>query len=325
MNPKAERPMTLGVDLGGTKVETALVDARGKILSSHRYPTQAEKGADRIIADVVACVNQCLSKGGEEAQALGIGIAAQVNQSGVVLSSPNLGWKDVPLKAMLEEKLKLPVIVTNDVRAASWGEWHFGAGKGVDNLVVVFVGTGIGGGVVSGGRMLEGCSNTAGEIGHSTLIVEGRNCHCPNKGCLEAYAGGWAIAERAQEAIRNDPEAGENLVSLAGSIENITTTIVTQAYREGDSLAFQLIRETAQYLSAGLVSVVNSFNPCLLVLGGGVIEGLPEMVKTAEAFIRKRGLKPAVEKLKVVKAELGNEAGIIGAAVMAQAELKTAR
>jgi len=325
MNPKAERPMTLGVDLGGTKVETALVDARGKILSSHRYPTQAEKGADRIIADVVACVNQCLSKGGEEAQALGIGIAAQVNQSGVVLSSPNLGWKDVPLKAMLEEKLKLPVFVINDVRAASWGEWHFGAGRGVDDLVVVFVGTGIGGGVVSGGRMLEGCSNTAGEIGHSTLIVEGRNCHCPNKGCLEAYAGGWAIAERAQEAIRNDPEAGENLVSLAGSIENITATIVTQAYREGDSLAFQLIRETAQYLSAGLVSVVNAFNPCLLVLGGGVIEGLPEMVKTVEAFIRKKGLKPAVEKLKLVKAELGNEAGFVGAAVMAQAELKRAR
>jgi len=325
MNPKAERPMTLGVDLGGTKVETALVDARGKILSSHRYPTQAEKGADRIIADVVACVNQCLSKGGEEAQALGIGIAAQVNQSGVVLSSPNLGWKDVPLKAMLEEKLKLPVFVINDVRAASWGEWHFGAGRGVDDLVVVFVGTGIGGGVVSGGRMLEGCSNTAGEIGHSTLIVEGRNCHCPNKGCLEAYAGGWAIAERAQEAIRNDPEAGENLVSLAGSIENITATIVTQAYREGDSLAFQLIRETAQYLSAGLVSVVNAFNPCLLVLGGGVIEGLPEMVKTVEAFIRKKGLKPAVEKLKLVKAELGNEAGFVGAAVMALAELKRAR
>jgi glucokinase len=195
MRQKIKKLPTLGVDLGGTKMKTALVDKSGKILSSHRYPTNPEKGTRRIIDDIVACVEECLGKGEEDAQALGIGIAAQVDHSGVVLTSPNLGWQNVPLRDELEERLKLPVVVTNDVRAASWGEWHFGAGKGVDDLVVIFVGTGIGGGVVSGGRMLEGCSNTAGEIGHTTLIADGRNCSCPNKGCLEAYAGGWAIAE----------------------------------------------------------------------------------------------------------------------------------
>lgn len=271
---------------------------------------------------LVACVEECLDKGEEDAQTLGIGIAAQVDHSGVVLSSPNLGWQNVPLRAMLEEKLKLPVVVTNDVRAASWGEWHFGAGKGVDDLVVVFVGTGIGGGVISGGRMLEGCSNTAGEIGHTTLIVEGRNCRCPNKGCLEAYAGGWAIAERAQEAVQANPEAGKALISLAGGVEKITAALVSQAYHEGDILSSKLVKETTQYLSAGLVSIVNSFNPCLLVFGGGVVDGLPELIKTAEPFIKKRALKAAAQNLKVVKAALGNEAGIVGAATLAQDHLK---
>lgn len=322
MNHKAKKPLTLGVDLGGTKVAAALVDASGNILSSHRHLTHPDKGAERIIDDIAACVNQCLNKGEGEAQALGIGIAAQVDFSGVVRSSPNLGWKNVPLRVMLKEKLKLPVVVINDVRAASWGEWRFGAGKGVDDLVVIFVGTGIGGGVVNGGQMFEGCSNTAGEIGHITLIADGRDCHCPNRGCLEAYAGGWAIAERAQEAVQDDSEAGEILISLAGSIENITAEVVIQAYREGDLLAFQLVKETVQYLSVGLISIINAFNPCLLVLGGGVVDGLPELIKEVEAIIRKRALKPAVENLKVVKAALGNKAGIVGAAALAQDRVK---
>jgi len=195
-------------------------------------------------------------------------------------------------------------------------------GKGVDDLVVIFVGTGIGGGVVSGGRMLEGCSNTAGEIGHATLIVDGRNCSCPNKGCLEAYAGGWAIAERAQEAVQANPEAGKALISLAGGVEKITAALVSNAFHEGDILSSQLVRETAQYLSAGLVGIVNSFNPCLLIIGGGVIDGLPELIKTAESFIKKRALKVAAQNLKVIRAVLGNEAGIVGAAALAQDRLK---
>jgi glucokinase len=322
MSPEFEKPLTLGVDLGGTKVETALVDSGGHILSSHRYSTHPEKGVQGIINDIAACVDHCLSKGRKEALALGIGIAAQVNLKGVVRSSPNLGWQNVPLKDKLEEKLKLPVVATNDVRAASWGEWCFGAGKGVNDFVVLFVGTGIGGGVVSGGKMLEGCSNTAGELGHTILRVDGRDCHCPNRGCLEAYAGGWAIAERAQEAVRENSEAGKTLDSLAGSTEKITAATVSQAYHKGDSLAVQLVEQTAQYLSEGLVGIVNAFNPCLLILGGGVIEGLPEMIKTMEAVIKKRALKPAVEKLNIVKAALGNKAGIVGAAALAQEIIK---
>jgi glucokinase len=139
---------------------------------------------------------------------------------------------------------------------------------------------------------------------------------------LEAYAGGWAIAERAQEAVQTNPEAGKALISLAGGVEKITAALVSQAYHEGDVLSSKLVKETTQYLSAGLVSIVNSFNPCLLVFGGGVVDGLPELIKTAESFIKKRALRAAAQNLEVVKAALGNAAGIVGAAALAQDHLK---
>jgi glucokinase len=309
---------TLGVDLGGTKVKTALVDVNGHILSVHQYPTHPEKGPEGIITDILTCIDGCLSKARQEARALGIGIAGQVDLNGVVRYAPNLKWRNVPLKAKLEKKLGMPVVVINDVRAASCGEWRYGSGKGVDDLVVLFVGTGIGGGVISGGNMIVGCSNTGGELGHITIVSDGRKCHCPNRGCLEAYAGGWAIAERAQEAVRTNPEMGRHLTLLAGGIENITAVTVSQAYREGDQLARQLVEETGRYLAAGVVSIVNAFNPCLFVLGGGVIEGIPELVPMVEDITRNRALKSALENLKVVKAGLGGNAGVIGAAALAQ-------
>jgi glucokinase len=237
---------------------------------------------------------------------------------GVVRYAPNLKWRNVPLKDKLEEKLKMPVVVTNDVRAATWGEWRYGSGRGVDDLIVLFVGTGIGGGVISNGNMIVGCSNTGGELGHITIVVDGRNCHCPNMGCLEAYAGGWAIAERAQEAVRAKPKEGQRLTSLAGGIKKITAATVSQTYQEGNQLANRLVEETGRYLAAGVVSIVNAFNPCLLVLGGGVIEGLPELVHMVEEFVRNRALKAATENLKIVKASLGGDAGVVGAAALAQ-------
>jgi glucokinase len=212
--------------------------------------------------------------------------------------------------------------VVNDVRAATWGEWRYGAGVGADEVVVLFLGTGIGGGVITGRKILAGCSNAAGELGHTTIVVEGRRCHCRNKGCLEAYAGGWAIAERAQEMIRRNPTAGQRLIQLAGSIYNISAAIVSQAFKEKDWLATLIVKETGKYLSAGLVGIVNSFNPCLLVLGGGVIEGLPILVTIAKKTIKERALEAVIKKLKIKKSALGENAGIIGAASLAQDQLR---
>jgi len=318
MVQKIDEPLTLGVDLGGTKVNVALVDANGRLLSAHKSPIHPEKEPERVIADILTAIDRCLSETGQEAEALGIGIAAQVDLKGVVHGSPNLGWRNVPLKKKLEKQLGLPVAVTNDVNAATWGEWRYGAGRSVDDLAVLFVGTGIGGGIITGGNLLAGCTNSGGELGHITIVYDGRKCHCPNRGCLEAYAGGWAIAERAQEAVRTAPKEGQHLLSLAGSVEKITAATVSRAYHEGDLLTRRLVEDTGRYLAAGVVSIVNVFNPCVLVLGGGVIEGIPELIQMVKEFTRNRALEAAVKELKIVKAALGGDAGVIGAAALAQ-------
>ncbi|MCW3997580.1 MAG: ROK family protein [Candidatus Bathyarchaeota archaeon] len=314
--------VTLGVDLGGTKVKTAMVDIQGRILYSHKNLTHPEKGPDQIIMDMIACINECQRKAGEKADGIGVGIAGQVSESGVVHFAPNLKWWDFPLRNKLEENLQIPVFVVNDVRAATWGEWRYGSGEGVSDVVVLFLGTGIGGGVITGGKILQGCSNAAGELGHITIVVEGRRCRCRNKGCLEAYAGGWAIAERAQEMVRSNPTAGQHLIQLAGSVYNISTATVSQAFKEKDSLATSIVEKTGQYLSAGLVGIINAFNPCVLVLGGGVIEGIPELVTITQKNIKERALEAAIKKLKIKKSALGENAGIIGAATLAQDQIR---
>lgn len=312
------KSLTLGVDLGGTKLNVGLVDAAGRLLSVHKSMINISKEPETVIADISVGVEVCLSKTGQEAKAVGIGVAAQVDRKGVVRGSPNLGWRNVPLKKKLEKQLGLPVVVTNDVNAATWGEWRYGSGRGVDDLVVLFVGTGVGGGIITGGKLLTGCTNSGGELGHITIVFDGRKCHCPNSGCLEAYVGGWAIAERAQETIRTLSNEGRRLLALAGSINRVTAVTVSQAYREGDLLARLLVEETGRYLAAGVVSIVNAFNPCVLVLGGGVIEGIPELIQMVREFTRNMALEASVEELKIVKAALGVDAGVIGAAALAQ-------
>ncbi|MBI5287186.1 MAG: ROK family protein [Deltaproteobacteria bacterium] len=314
-----EKSLVLGVDLGATKLKTALVDDEGRVVFSHRHPTHPGKDPEVIIAEIVTRVQDCLTKTSKGASALGIGVAGQVDRAtGIVRFAPNLGWQDVPLRVELEKRLGLPVVVTNDVRAATWGEWLYGIGKGMDNLVCLFVGTGIGGGVVSGGQMLEGYSNTAGELGHMTIVVGGRPCRCPNRGCLEAYAGGWAISERAQELVREDPILDQTLVHLAGSIEAITASTIAQAYEEGCPLASRLVRETGEYLGAGVVSCVNAFNPEMVILGGGVIERIPVVISIVEEVVRGCALKAATGSLRIVKGILGEDAGVIGAAGLAR-------
>jgi len=322
---RSNEGMTIGLDLGGTKIEMALVDATGHIVVSRRQPTHPEKGPDAVIANIVACVRDCQVEAKKTAQGLGIGVAGQLDRMGTLRFSPNLpGWCDVPLRAKLEDALSMPVVITNDVRATTWGEWQHGAGQGVDDMVCLFVGTGIGGGVVSGGRLIDGCSNTAGELGHMTIVAGGRRCHCPNQGCLEAYAGGWAIAKRAQEAVRTNPQDGQRLVALAKGLEQISAATVTQACSEGDPLACHLVEETAQYLAAGAVAIVNAFNPCLLILGGGVIQGRPEYISAVASIVRENALPTAVEGLRIMMAALGDKAGVIGAATLARDKIRKA-
>jgi glucokinase len=321
MKRELAKTLTIGVDLGGTKVEIALIDGDGSYLFSKRFLTHPERGPEGILTDIKVAVKSSNNETGLEAQALGIGAAGQVDSEGVIRAAPNLPFKNEPIQKRLEAELGIPVVVTNDVRAATYGEWKYGSGKEENNLVVVFVGTGIGGGVICDGRLLGGCTNTFGELGHITLVADGRTCRCPNNGCIEAYAGGWAIAERAQEAVAKDPIGGEMLVSLAGGVKKITAETVSTAYSGGDQMARRIVEETGEYLGAGIVGIVNAFNPCLLVLGGGVIEGIPDLIAMVEAIVREKALKPNLDRLSVVKARLGGKAGVVGAAALARGKV----
>jgi glucokinase len=320
---KNEDMRTIGVDLGGTKIEIARVDASGRVLDKSRLATRVDGGPGAIQEQIAEAILEMQKKADIAARGIGIGVAGQVDPvSGMVRFAPNLDWRDVPLRDELSDALGLPVFVTNDVRAATWGEWIHGAGQGCDDLVLIFVGTGIGGGVVSGGRMLTGCSNTAGELGHITIDLHGPLCNCGNHGCLEALAGGWAIARSAREAVENDPEGGAALLRHAGGhAEEINARIVADAAGKGDPMARRLMESATEALIAGAVSLVNAFNPCRLILGGGVIEGVPELIRQVERGISRRALAAARAQLQVLPSQLQKDAGVVGAAIMAMREL----
>ncbi len=312
-------PWSIGVDLGGTKLEVAHIDAQGRVRQRLRKATNIKGGPSAIIEDIIGYIWTLREVAETPPAGVGVGVAGQVEKdSGNVIFAPNLEWRDVPLQAHLNRTTGLPVIVTNDVRAATWGEWLHGAGQGCDDLLCMFVGTGVGGGVVSGGRMLAGCNNTAGEVGHITVDMNGPLCTCGNRGCLEALAGGWAITRLARDGVAADPEAGQVLLEMAGGqIDDINVATVARAVRGGDPMARRLMEQAVSALIAGATTLINAFNPCRLILGGGVINGIPELVGKIDKGIRGQALKAACSSLLVLPAGLRTDAGVIGAAALA--------
>ncbi len=296
----------------------ARIDFGGLIRDSVRMPTRVESGPAGIERDIVEAIETLRGRAGSNPVGVGVGIAGQIDATtGSVHFSPNLDWREVPLRADLEGFLSLPTIVTNDVRAITWGEWVHGAGQGLDDIVCLFVGTGIGGGVVSGGRILSGCTNTAGELGHMTISIDGPLCTCGNHGCLEAMAGGWAIARSARELLNAEPEKGRRLVDIAGAPEAITAETVSRAAHDGDPLSLSVLDRAGQALAAGCVGLVNAFNPCKLILGGGVVDGVPELIARVRDGVKRFALPSATMRLEVVSGALKSNAGVIGAASLA--------
>lgn len=314
-----EKKCAIGVDLGGTKIALGTVDSDGRVLEMVRYETDAEGGPNAVISQIAKGVKQLERERSSRTSGIGIGVAGQIEPgTGAVRFAPNLDWHDVPLKDDLEKISGLRVVVTNDVRAALWGEWLFGAGKGSEDLVCIFVGTGIGGGIVSGGRLLEGCSNTAGEIGHMTIDIQGPICTCGNRGCMEALAGGWAIAARTQALVRSHPASGSTILQMAGGkLEEISARTLVQAHYAGDPLAKGIMDEVIDALSAGISALVNAINPCRIILGGGIVEGMPELLTRIQEGVKRRALSAAIGNLTFAPSKLGNDAGIIGAAALA--------
>jgi glucokinase len=307
-------PVTLGIDLGGTKIDIGIVDPSGKILRRELIKTN-KSNAQFVVNDIKNAFEK-LKSTTETIDAAGVGMAGQIEaKTGRVHFAPNLGWKNYELGAELENALQIPVKITNDVRAAAWGEWLYGAGQGCNDMVCLFVGTGIGAGIVSGGKMLVGASNAAGEVGHMTIDLNGPLCSCGNRGCFEALASGWAIARRAKEVMTYDSVESKKLLDLTGgTVESLTGRDVIDAYRSKASVAVRVIEEVKTALVAGVANLINTFNPSKLILGGGIITGAPVLVDSIRDEVSTRALKSSVENLEIVQAQLKGDAGVAGAA-----------
>ncbi len=309
----------IGIDLGGTKIEIGRVDVNGQLLESLRFPTNVQRGPEKIQQEMIEGIQKIQASSNVPLTGIGIGVAGQIDSTGgIVYSAPNLpNWHHIPLQATIERALGLPVKIINDVRAITWGEWLFGAGRNAQDLVCVFVGTGIGAGVISQGRILEGFTNTFGEVGHMTIDTHGPLCTCGKYGCWEALAGGWGIAKQAQEAVAENEELGSFLLQLSKQNNTeISAKLVVEAYRQQDPLATSLIKIVQESLIVGCTNLINLYNPRCLVLGGGLIDGMPELVGMIEQGIKEKALKVAALNLEVLSAQLGKQVGVIGAAAV---------
>jgi len=325
------RRWVLGVDIGGTNLMVAALAAEGgEPVALRSQPTLPERGGDAVVADIAALVDGVVKEtlaiaGGarDDAMGLGIGCPGPLDlTTGVVISSPNLGWEGYPIRDRIAEAVGLPVSLDNDANCATYGEWWQGAGKGSSSLVGVTVGTGIGGGYILDGRLVRGASGSAGEIGHTTINFTGRRCGCGNYGCLEAYASGPNIAARAREGLEAGYESSlRDLVE--GDLEAITARTVYDALMDGDEYAQEVMTETAKILGAGVANVVNAFNPEVVVIVGGVTRAGDHLFGPLRSEVRRRAFPSAVEVCTIVPGALPATAGVIGAAGIFVAEYGT--
>jgi glucokinase len=309
----AER-YAVGIDLGGSKLRGGLVSEGGQLVGRTEMQTEAWKGAAGVLANLKRVISQLLDST-EPGQVSGIGIAAagQIHpRTHAVVYAPNLDWHDVPLRDEIEAQFGLPTYVENDVRAAAWGEYRFGVGRGAQSLIAVFVGTGVGSGAVVDGLLLRGFDNAAGEVGHTQVVADGLPCACGQRGCLEAYASGTAFVRRVRAAL----EAGVP-TSIArhvgGDAARITAALVAREAAGGDAFATEIWRDAERLLGLALANYVTLLNPELLVLGGGIMTAVPTLADTLAAALRARATVMA-RGVRVARAALGDSAGIIGAA-----------
>jgi glucokinase len=310
--------LSVGIDIGGTKVAAGVVDTDGQVLAVVRRRTPSHDPGH--IADVVVeIVGQLRVE--HDVAAVGIGAAGFVDANReTVLFAANLAWRDAPIHADISARLDLPVVVENDANAAAWGEYRFGAGQGETDLVVLTIGTGIGAGLILGGELYRGRYGIAGEPGHVRVVPGGRLCGCGNRGCLEQYSSGTALVRAAREVAQERPGDASRLLDLAhGDIASIDGPVVTKAAQEGDPAAVDCFDEIGRWLGQGLADLAALFDPGRFVVGGGVADAgellLGAARETYGAVLTGRGHRPLAE---VVPAKLGAQAGLIGAADLAR-------
>jgi glucokinase len=312
----------LGVDVGGTNTLAAAVPDDGVALVGLRKERTDKTGAgEGIIAQIArlaravkADLREETGSGGPELAGIGIGAPGPLDRAaGVVLLTPNLGWRDFPLRDRVGEATGLPTALDNDANCATLGEWWRGAARGAQHVIGLTIGTGIGGGIVLDGTLYHGTRDMAGEFGHMSIDSTGRRCNCGNYGCLEAYASGTAIAARAIEGI----QAGADTIlpNLAnGTLEGITAQLVYDAAHQGDEYALEVIKDTARFLGTGVASLINVFNPDVVVICGGVTAAGDRLFGPLRSEVKRRAFRPAVDACRIVPGELAGTAGVYGAA-----------
>ncbi|MFA5889667.1 MAG: ROK family glucokinase [Actinomycetota bacterium] len=310
--------LTLGIDVGGTKIAAGVVDDSGAVLARRKVLTEAGR-PEAVVAGIVKVAAE-LHAAAPGIAAVGVGAAGIVDfRRGVVLFAPNISWRDVPLRSMLAGRLGVPVVVDNDANVAAWGEAFHGAGAGARDQILLTVGTGVGGGFVLGGELYRGAHGAAAEVGHMVVNAGGPVCGCGARGCLEAMASGTAIGRIARER-GDDPAAAGVLARASGDLAAITGEMVGDAAVEGDPFAVSVVAEAGGWLGVGIASLVNLLDPDVVVVGGGVATGVGELL-LAPARARMRGAVMGDEFRShppVVPAMLGDDAGVIGAAALAR-------
>lgn len=310
----------VGVDVGGTNVVVGTVPEDGsKIYGLRQVPTLVNNGAEAVVKQIGILVQESLDATratlGPEIEVAGVGIGAPGpldTARGVVLLTPNLGWVNFPLRDRVSETVGLPATLDNDANCAIFGEWWRGAARGAKDVIGLTIGTGIGGGIVLDGRIYHGSSDMAAEFGHMSIDSTGRQCKCGNYGCLEAYASGTAIAERAREGA--DAGAETSLGQYVdGDLSALTAADVYEAAKNGDEYALEVIKDTARFLGAGISNLINIFNPELVVVCGGVTAAGDRLFTPLKSEVRRRAFRPAVEACRIVAGELPGTAGVFGA------------
>jgi glucokinase len=310
--------LAVGIDFGGTKILAGVVDVHsGKLIGTGKKKTRALSEQDDVIKRIASVVDEAISEAGVEPKkisGIGIGVAGQVDrQKGILLYSPNTGLSDFPLTEPLSSMYKVPCWVGNDVEVATLGELHFGAGKDCDDFVCIFVGTGIGSAIVIGGKHHTGAFGTAGELGHTVIEPNGRLCGCGNFGCLEAYASRTAIARQILADINRGMDSSvRDKIDMAKGI--LRSKALAQAVEDHDEVVVRAVDSAATYMGQGMASVINFLNPRRIILGGGLVDALDYYMHVAAKEARHRALRHSVKKLDIVKADLGDYAGIVGAA-----------
>jgi glucokinase len=309
--------LAVGVDIGGTKIAAGVVDEDGVVIDRERRDTPGFDAAEAetAIVEIVAALADR-----HDIAAVGVGAAGWIaNDNATVLFSPHLAWRDEPLRAALESRIDVPLVVENDANAAAWAEYRFGVAAGEPVVVILTLGTGIGGGLVVDGTVFRGAYGIACEYGHMTVVPDGRLCACGNRGCLEMYASGRALARDARELAADSPVAAARMLAVAGTIEQLDGPVVTAVAAEGDPAALSICTNMGRWLGRGLANLAAVLDPSMFVIGGGVSAAGELLLRPArEEFqhtLTGRGFRPVAA---IEPVALGPDAGLIGAADLAR-------